>query len=146
MIVPTLPGFNWADAARAQASIASRARVRLISTEQLHIYPKRLTPLRRWLQLAALLFFLAHNAMPRPGNRIQAPLVDLIAALFAFAVAADGNVGQRALHHLQKLPVVIAARKQKLLLVGARGAVGNVLRRVRRLRGAPVFLAAGNAL
>src|SRR6266568_6329490 len=91
------------------------------------------------LQLSTFLLFLAPNAVASPGDSFQPAFVDLVATLFAFAIRAFRDVRERVFHHLQKLPVIIAARKQKLLLIGAGGAIGDILCGIRRLRRASIF-------
>ena len=85
--------------------------------EPLNLCLSALAPLL--LQFATLQPFLARDAMPRPRNRLQPPFIDLIAALFAFAVGAFGDAEEGALHHLQQPPLVIALGEQELLLIGA---------------------------
>src|SRR5580698_9067018 len=96
---------------------------------------------RSFLQQTLFEFFLALDAVARPRHGLQPLGVDFLAAVDALAEAAFANAHQRLLHHLQKLPLVVALAEQKFLGVGAGGAVGNVLGRI-LVRRAPVLLRA----
>src|SRR5271169_5313463 len=82
------------------------------------------------LQQTLLEFLLALDAVPRPGYSLQALGIDLFAAVDALAEAAFADARQRFLHHLQKLPLVVALAEEKFFGVGTGGAIGDILRRV----------------
>jgi hypothetical protein len=77
--------------------------------------------------------------MASPGHGFEPFGVDLLTAGNALAKTAFPDARQSALDHLQQLAVVVALVKEKLLGVGAGGAVGDVLCRVLIDR-APVLL------
>src|ERR1700722_1069334 len=81
-------------------------------------------------QQALLCFLLALDTVACPRHRFQALGVDLLAARDALSKTALANTRQRALDHLQQLPVIIALVKEKFFGVRAGSAVGNVLRRI----------------
>src|ERR1700684_1580678 len=85
---------------------------------------------RRFLEQALLEFLLALDAVPRPGHGLQPLGIDFLAAMDALPEAAFADPRQRSLHHLQQGPLVVALAEEKLFRVRARGAVGDVLRRV----------------
>src|SRR5947208_8957114 len=92
------------------------------------IYPQKARGLpRSFLQQSLLELLLTLDAVARPGHGLQTLGVDLSAAMDALAEASFANAGQRTLHHLQKLPFVVALAEKKLFGIRAGGAVGNVL-------------------
>src|SRR5450432_3030758 len=97
--------------------------------------------LRSFFQQSLLQFFLALDAMPRPGDGIQPLGIDVSAAMNALAKIALAQPHQRLIHHLQQLALVIALAEEKFLGVGTGGSVGDVLRRI-FVRRAAVFLRA----
>ena len=96
---------------------------------------------RRLLQQPLLQLLLAFNAMPRPRHRLQALGVYFLAAGDTFPKVALTNAIERTLDHLQELTIIVALMKEKLLGVGARGAVGDILCRI-LIYGTPVLLRA----
>ena len=94
-------------------------------------------------QQSLLQLLLALDAVPRPGHGLQSLGVDLLAAVNTFPEAAFADAHQRLIHHLQKLPLVVALAEQEFLGVGAGGAVGDVLSGVLIGRAA-VLLRAGD--
>src|SRR5215472_5128204 len=83
-----------------------------------------------FFQLAVLFFFLAGDAIARPGNGLQTLGIDLIAAAHALSERTFADPLQRRFHHLQQLAFVVALRKQKFLGVGTRSTVCDVLGRI----------------
>lgn len=83
-----------------------------------------------FFQLAVFELFLAFNAIACPGNGFQPLGIDLIATAYALAKSAFSDPLESGFHHRQKLPVIIALRKEKLFGIGTGCAVGNILRRV----------------
>ena len=84
--------------------------------------------LLRGFEQALLGFFLALDAVARPRHGFETLGVDLFAAGNAFSKAAFANASQSAIDHVEQLAVVVALAKEKFLVVGTGGAVGNVLR------------------
>ena len=99
--------------------------------------------LLRGLEQPFFSLFLALYAVARPGHGFETLGVDLFPAGDAFSEAAFANAGERSIHHVEQLAVVVALAKEKLLVVGAGGAVGNVLCSL-VVRGATVLLIAYN--
>src|SRR5689334_11795435 len=83
--------------------------------------------LRRFEQ-PLLSFFLARDAMPRPGNGFESLGVDFFAARNSLSEAAFATARQRAIDHVVQLAVVVALAEEIFLGIGARGAVRGVLR------------------
>jgi len=79
-------------------------------------------------QQALLGFFLALDAMASPGHCVKAFGVDLFAAGNALSEAAFADARESAIDHVEQLAVVIALAEKEFLVVGAGGAVGDVLR------------------
>ena len=98
---------------------------------------------RGLFQPSLLQFLLALNAVPRPRHRFQALGIDVLAAGDALAEGAFANARQSPVYHLQELPVVVALMEEEFLGIGARGTIGDVLRRV-LIRRAPVLLCTGD--
>src|SRR6478735_2126257 len=73
--------------------------------------PNILALVRSLFQNSLLQFFLAFDAMPRPGHSLEAFGVDLFAAGDAFTKLAFAQALQSAIHHLKKLAVVVALVK-----------------------------------
>ena len=84
--------------------------------------------LLRGFEQALFGFFLAFDAVPRPGDGFQSLGVDFFAAGNAFSEAAFANARKRAFDHVEQLPVVVALAEEKLLGVGTGGAIGDILR------------------
>src|SRR5437763_1204739 len=84
----------------------------------------------RLLQLAFFHFFLAFDAVARPRDRVEALGVDLRPAGNALAEDAFAQAAERALHHLEELAVVVGLVEEELFVIGAGGAVGDVLRAI----------------
>jgi hypothetical protein len=84
--------------------------------------------LRRFFQQPLLQLFLAFNAMASPRHSLKPFRVDLFATVATLAETAFPDSRQRPIHHLQKLPLVVALAEQKFLGVGTGRPVGNILR------------------
>src|SRR2546422_4112127 len=80
------------------------------------------------LKQPLLELLLAGDAVARPRHRLEALLLDLLAALDAGAVAGFGDPLQGLVHFLQNLAVRVRQGVQELLRVGARRLVGQILR------------------
>lgn len=87
--------------------------------------------------------FLAFDTVAGPGHGLEPLGIDLFAAGDTLAEATLTNAGERALDHLQELAVVVALVKQKFLIVGAGGLVGDILRGI-FVCAAAVLLRSGN--
>ena len=74
--------------------------------------------------------FLALDAVAGPGDGFEALGIDLPPAGDALAEVAFADAGERTLDHLQELAVGVALVKEKFLVVGTGGLVGDILRRV----------------
>jgi hypothetical protein len=83
--------------------------------------------LLRGFEQALLGFFLALDAMTSPRYGFEALGIYLFAAGNAFSEAAFADAGERAIDHVEQLAVVIALAEEELLVVGAGGAIGDVL-------------------
>ena len=83
--------------------------------------------LLRGFEQALFGFFLALDAMPRPGNGFEALGIDLFAARNALSEAAFADAGKGAIDHVEQLAVVVALAEEEFLVVGTRGAIGYVL-------------------
>jgi hypothetical protein len=95
------------------------------------IFPAREQVLvERFLELPFLLLLLALDAIARPGYGFQSPGVDLTSAAHALSKGTFPNALQCRLDHLQELALVVALRKKEFLGIGARGPVGDILRRI----------------
>ena len=66
-----------------------------------------------FFQLTLLLLLLACDAITRPRHCFQALGVDLISAIHAFAKGAFADSVQCSLHHIEKLALIVADRKEK---------------------------------
>src|SRR6476646_7261533 len=66
---------------------------------------------RSFLQNSLFQLLLALDAMPGPGNRLQAFGVDFLAAGDALSELAFAQSLQCAIHHLQQLAVIVALMK-----------------------------------
>jgi hypothetical protein len=84
--------------------------------------------LLRGFEQALLGFFLALDAMARPRYGFETLGVDFLAAGDAFSKAAFANASESSIHHVEQLAIVIALAEEKFLVIGAGGAIGNVLR------------------
>src|SRR5712691_8551085 len=76
---------------------------------------------------ALLGLFLALDAVASPGDGFEALRVDFFSAGNAFTEAAFAETGERAVHHLEQLAVVVALAEEKFLVVRTGGAIGDVL-------------------
>src|SRR5215469_9128887 len=85
---------------------------------------------RSLFQNSLLQLFLAFNTMARPRHGFQPLGIDLFSARDAFAEVAFANAGERALHHLQQLPVGVALVEEKFFVVRTGGLVRNILRHI----------------
>jgi hypothetical protein len=95
------------------------------------------------LEQAFFGFFLALDAMAGPRHGFEALGVDLFAAGDAFSEAAFTNTRESAIHHEEQLAVVVALAEKELLVVGAGGAIGDILGGL-IVRSASVLLIAHN--
>ena len=75
-------------------------------------------------------FFLALDAMARPGHSLETLGVDLSAAVNTLAETAFADASQSLIHHLQELPLIVALAEEKFFRVGAGRPIGNVLGRI----------------
>src|SRR5208337_5673920 len=91
--------------------------------------PRQTKKLLSGFQQALLGFFLARDAVASPGHGVEALGVDLFATGDAFSEAAFADTGECAIHHEEQLAVVVALAEEELLVVGAGGAIGDILRR-----------------
>src|SRR6266496_1892245 len=85
---------------------------------------------RRFFQQAVFQLLLTLDAVACPWYGVQALGIDLLTAGDALAKIAFANASKGVLYHLQQLPVGIALVKEKFLVIGARGLIGDVLCRV----------------
>jgi hypothetical protein len=76
---------------------------------------------------ALLCFFLALDAMPRPGHSFETLGVDLFATGDAFSEAAFADPSESAIDHIEQLAVIVALAEEELLVIGTGGAIGDVL-------------------
>ena len=82
------------------------------------------------LQNSLLQLLLALDAMPRPGHGLQPLGVDLVATGDALAEVTLPDSVQGAIHHLQKLAIIVALMKEEFLVVRVGSAIGDILRRI----------------
>ena len=85
------------------------------------------TSLLRGFEQTLLCLFLALDAMASPRHGIETFGVDFFSAGDAFSEAAFADASESAIDHIEKLPVVVALAEEEFLVVGAGGAVGDVL-------------------
>src|SRR5207253_5127981 len=86
--------------------------------------------LGRFFQQTLFQLFLAFDAVPSPGHSLQALGIDFLAAADALAEAALTDAIQRALHHLEQLPIIITLVKEEFLVIGVGGLVSDILGRI----------------
>ena len=95
--------------------------------------------LLRCFQQPLLGLFLALDAMPGPGHGFEALGVNLFSAGRALSKAAFADPRQSPIDHIEQLSVVVALAEEEFLVVGTRGAIGNILRSL-FVGGAPILL------
>jgi hypothetical protein len=101
------------------------------------------TNLLRCFEQTLLGLFLTLDTVASPGHGIEAFGVDFFSAGDAFSEAAFADASESAIDHVEKLPVVVALAEEEFLVVGAGGAVGDVLRGL-VIGGATILLIADN--
>lgn len=84
--------------------------------------------LLRGFEQALLGFFLAVDAVARPGHGFESLGINFFAAGNTFSEAAFAYARERPVDHVEQLPVVIALAEKKFLVVRTGGAIGNILR------------------
>ena len=76
------------------------------------------------------LFFLAFDAVARPGNGLEPLVLHFLLARDAQAVFTALDSDERVLNQLEDAPVVIALMKEKFLGIGIGGLVGDIVKSI----------------
>jgi hypothetical protein len=95
------------------------------------------------LEQSLLGFFLALDAVASPGHGLQSLGIDFLTAGNTLSKRAFAQPGKRAVHHQQKLPIIVALAEEKFFGIRTGRAVGNVLSCL-VVGAAPILLVAGH--
>src|ERR1700675_4171644 len=83
--------------------------------------------LLRGFQQALLSLFLAFDAMASPRHGLQSLGINFFTTGDTLSKAAFADARERSINHIEQLAIVVALTEKKFLVVGAGGAIGDVL-------------------